>query len=287
MGIFLESRKNRRKNNQDNYWYMEYRINLEAALKVYLIADGMGGLEKGEKFSKLAIELWQHKLLDFIMGEKFSGCSLKAQIDELSSFSYRVMQEINEEVYQYGLDNGIYGGTTLTTAILFWDQLIVANCGDSPAFLLVEDKLRRLTVEHNVAEQLIRTHKIERGSETYYQKKNLLTDFIGKYAPVEPHVIRLPYHEEDLLLMGSDGAFGDILEDELLNILLENEDEKIIPTILDYVVQKGENDNQTMILYRGKNETKEAYIEKVEEEKQAEEKGKNKKKKPFFQRLFS
>ncbi len=285
MGIFLESRKNKRKNNQDNYCYMEYRINLEAALKVYLVADGMGGLEKGEKFSKLAIETWQHKLLQFIMGEQFSGCSLKEQIDGLYAFSYNVMQEINEEVYQYGLDNGIYGGTTLTTAILFWDQLIVANCGDSPAFLLCEGKLRRLTMEHNVAEQLIRTNKIERGSKTYHEKKNLLTDFIGKYAPAEPHVIRLPYREEDLLIMGSDGAFGDILESELLEILLENEDEKMIPTILDYVAQKGENDNQTMILYRGKNEAKEAYIEKVEEDEK-EKKKKEKKNASFFRRFF-
>lgn len=286
MGIFLESRKNKRKDNQDNYCYMEYRINLEAALKVYLIADGMGGLEKGEKFSKMAINLWQHKLLEFIMGEKFSGCSLKKQIDGLCSFSYRAIQEINEEVYQYGLDNGIYGGTTLTTAILFWDQLIVANCGDSPAFLLVGEKLKRLTMEHNVAEQLIRTHKIERGSETYYQKKNLLTEFIGKYAPVEPHVIRMPYREEDLLLMGSDGAFGELLESELLEILLENEDSDIISAIFDYAVQKGENDNQTMILYRGRNETKEAYIEKIEEEKLVEEKKENTKKPSFFRRLF-
>lgn len=286
MGIFLESRKNKRKNNQDNYCYMEYRINLEAALKVYLVADGMGGLEKGEQFSKMAIGLWQHKLLEFLMGDKFSGCSLKAQIDGLCAFSYRVIQEINEEVYQYGLDNGIYGGTTLTTAILFWDQLIVANCGDSPAFLLTGDKLKRLTMEHNVAEQLIRTHKIERGSETYYQKKNLLTDFIGKYAPVEPHVIRLPYREEDLLLMGSDGAFGELLESELLELLLENEDSDIISAVFDYAVQKGENDNQTMILYRGKNETKEAYIEKIEEEKQIEEKKERTKKSSFFRRLF-
>lgn len=286
MGIFLESRKNKRKDNQDNYCYMEYRINLEAALKVYLIADGMGGLEKGEKFSKMAINLWQHKLLEFIMGEKFSGCSLKKQIDGLCSFSYRAIQEINEEVYQYGLDNGIYGGTTLTTAILFWDQLIVANCGDSPAFLLTGDKLKRLTMEHNVAEQLIRTHKIERGSETYYQKKNLLTEFIGKYAPVEPHVVRMPYREEDLLLMGSDGAFGELLESELLEILLENEDSDIISAVFDYAVQKGENDNQTMILYRGRNETKEAYIEEIEEEKLVEEKRENTKKSSFFRRFF-
>lgn len=286
MGIFLESRKNKRKNNEDNYCYMEYRINLEAALKVYLVADGMGGLEKGEVFSKMAIELWQHKLLKFLMGERFSGCSLKAQIDGLCAFSYRVMREINEEVYQYGLDKGIYGGTTLTTAILFWDQLIVANCGDSPVFLVVGDKLKRLTMEQNVAEQLIRTHKIERGSDIYYQKKNLLTDFIGKYAPVEPYVVRLSYHEDDLLLMGSDGAFGELSESEILELILENEDSHIIPTIFDYAAQKGENDNQTMILYRGKNEAKEAYIEKIEEEKQGGEKKEVTKKAFFFRKLF-
>lgn len=285
MGIFLESRKNKRKDNQDNYCYMEYRVNLEAALKVYLVADGMGGLEQGDQFSKLAISLWQHKLLDFIMGEQFLHCSLKRQIDGLCAFSYHVMQEINEEVYQYGLDNGIYGGTTLTTAILFWDQLIVANCGDSPAFLLVKDKLKRLTREHNVAEQMIRMNKIERGSKLYYQKKNLLTEFIGKHGTVEPHVIRLPYEEENLLILGSDGAFGELLDGELLQLLLEYDDTEIISAIFDYAVQKGENDNQTMILYRGQNETKEAHIEKIEEEKD-EQQEKTTRHVSFFRKLF-
>ena len=123
MPVYFESRTNKRKVNQDRYYYMEYRINHEAMLRIFLVADGMGGLAKGEKASDLASRKWLQKLQQMTLSEDFLGKSLTEQMEGIKRFSYQVVQEINEEVYRELMDQGIEGGTTLTAGILFFHTL--------------------------------------------------------------------------------------------------------------------------------------------------------------------
>ena len=260
MPVFFETRTNRRQVNQDRYFYMEYRVNHEAMLKVFLVADGMGGLSKGEKASAMASEKWLLKLQKMTLSEEFLGRTLTEQIEALKRFSYRAVQEINEEVYRELMDQGIEGGTTLTAGILFWDTLILSNCGDSPAYLLKEDgSLLRLTRDQNVAEELGRQGKITRDSSTYEQKKHMLTDYIGKYRKAAPSVISVEYQKGEILLFGSDGAFGEVGEEDLRAILLreKNQPEQVIGAVFRRAEELGEEDNQTMILYLEEREKEE------------------------------
>ena len=252
MSVYFETRKNKRQVNQDRHFYMEYRINHEAQLKVFLIADGMGGLSKGEKASAMAAEKWLLKLQKMSISDEFLGRTLTDQIERLKRFSYRSVQEINEEVYRELTDQGIEGGTTLTAGILFWDTLILSNCGDSPAYLYqAEGSLVKLTKDQNVAEELVRQQKITRDSRTYDQKKHMLTDYIGKYRKAAPNVISVEYRKGDFLLLGSDGAFGSLREEELKNLISSQKEcpQQIIGTIFRKAEELGEEDNQTMILY--------------------------------------
>lgn len=271
MPVYFESRTNKRKVNQDRHFYVEYRINHEALIKVFLVADGMGGLAKGEKASQMAAEKWLLKLQKTTLSGEFLGKSLTEQIECLKRFSYRAVREINEEVYRELTDQGIEGGTTLTAAILFWDTLILSNCGDSPAYLFQkEGGILKLTKDQNVAEELLRQGKIVKDSDDYEQKKHMLTDYIGKYRPAVPAVVSLDYQKGDILFLGSDGAFGSLREDELKEIVQREQErpEKIIGAVFRKAEGLGEEDNQTMILYM--------------EEK--EEKIKETKKKGFFRR---
>lgn len=273
MPVYFESRKNKRQVNQDRHFYMEYRINHEALLKVFLVADGMGGLARGEKASQMAAEKWLLKLQKTTLSEEFLGRSLTEQIECLKRFSYKAVQEINEEVYQELTNQGIEGGTTLTAGILFWDTLILSNCGDSPAYLFQgEGGLIKLTKDQNVAEELVRQGKITRDDYIYAQKKHMLTDYIGKYRAAAPAVVSLDYKKGDILLLGSDGAFGSLRENELKELIQREKGrpEQIIGTIFRKVEEMGEEDNQTMILYM--------------EEKEEEPKKKEPKKKGLFRR---
>ncbi|MCI5597686.1 MAG: SpoIIE family protein phosphatase [Lachnospiraceae bacterium] len=260
MPVYFESRTNKRKVNQDRYYYMEYRINHEAMLRIFLVADGMGGLAKGEKASDLASRKWLQKLQQMTLSEDFLGKSLTEQMEGIKRFSYQVVQEINEEVYRELMDQGIEGGTTLTAGILFFHTLILSNCGDSPAYLYQKDgSLIKLTRDQNVAEELVRQKKITRDSPLYEQKKHMLTDYIGKYRLAAPCVVSLDYQKGDMLLLGSDGAFGNLKEEELKNLIAgqKSHPEQLIETIFRKTEEMGEEDNQTMILYYEEEEKEE------------------------------
>ena len=260
MPVYFESRTNKRKVNQDRYYYMEYRINHEAMLRIFLVADGMGGLAKGEKASDLASRKWLQKLQQMTLSEDFLGKSLTEQMEGIKRFSYQVVQEINEEVYRELMDQGIEGGTTLTAGILFFHTMILSNCGDSPAYLYQKDgSLIKLTRDQNVAEELVRQKKITRDSPLYEQKKHMLTDYIGKYRLAAPCVVSLDYQKGDMLLLGSDGAFGNLKEEELKNLIAgqKSHPEQLIETIFRKTEEMGEEDNQTMILYYEEEEKEE------------------------------
>lgn len=264
MPVYFESRKNRRRVNQDHHLYMEYRVNHEAMIKVFVVADGMGGLSCGELASSLAVEKWILKLHQLTMSKDFLGKSITEQIESLKMFSFSVVEEINQEVYQELSNQGVNGGTTLTAGILFFHHLILTNCGDSPAYYYHEKEksLIKISKDQNVAEELLRQGKTTKNSSMYMQKKHMLTDYIGKYREAVPHVCALSFQPGDTLILGSDGAFGELSEEIIRKIVIHNEahPEQIIKDILNESEKMGEEDNQTLILY-----TEEKVMEKKEE----------------------
>ncbi len=260
MPVYFDSRKNKRRTNQDYHLYMEYRVNHEAMIRAMLVADGMGGLACGEVAAEKAGQKWIMKLQKLTISREFLGRSLNEQMELLKSFSYHVVNEINEEIYQELSNQGVTGGTTLTTAIFYWDTLIFSNCGDSPAYYYgKEDCLfYRISKEQNAAEELLKEGKVEKGSMAYWKHKHMLTDYIGKYRKAEPYVAAVPFKKGDCLLIGSDGAFGRLDEEMIKNSIGRYYDhpEKMIPYIIMEAEKQGEEDNQTLLCYKEEPERK-------------------------------
>lgn len=253
MPVYFESRKNKRKTNQDYCLYIEYRINHEAMIKTMIVADGMGGLACGEEAATLAGEKWVLKLQKLTMSKNFLGKSLKDQMEQLKHFSYEVYQEINEEIYQYLYNQGVKGGTTLTAAIYYWDTLILSNCGDSPAYYYSEKKNQflKLSKEHNAAEEMLREGKVTKESLEYWKHKNMLTDYLGKYRKAEPYVTTVLFEKGDCILIGSDGAYGKLNDESMKSAILKgcNRPNQIVKNILEAAEKQGEEDNQTLMCY--------------------------------------
>ena len=253
MPVYYESRKNKRRTNQDYHLYMEYRVNHEAMIKAMLVADGMGGLACGEVASDLAGRKWMLKLHQLTMSKDFLGKTLNEQIEQLKLFSYKVVKEINEEVYQELNDKGITGGTTLSTAILYWDTLIFSNCGDSPAFYYngQEKRVCKISREQNAAEELLAEGKVEKNSPEYWKHKNMLTDYIGKYRQSNPYTASIPFRKGDLILIGSDGAYGKLDESEIGRLMEQyyHMPDRLIKNIMEEAEKQGEEDNQTLVCY--------------------------------------
>ena len=250
MAFFFASEINRRSSNEDSYCQMEIRMNAEAAVKAMVVADGMGGLSGGKYYSEAAVNIWYQELIRTLMSERFGGNPLDRQIEILQEFSREIYSELNQRLYKNGLDAGIKGGTTLSAVIHFWDTIIVSNCGDSPVYGIKDGRLTLISEVQNVAEKMVREGKTVTGSVLYYQNKNRLLDYLGKRKECVPYCKSFLAEEVDGILMGSDGAFGDLSLEEMETTLSKCErPRKVIGHIFEAARGAGEEDNQTAILY--------------------------------------
>ncbi|MDO5146326.1 MAG: serine/threonine-protein phosphatase [Eubacteriales bacterium] len=251
MAFYFETEKNKRSANEDSFCHMEMRINLEASVSAMVVADGMGGLSDGKMYSETAVELWYRGLLQTMMGEGFRDCSLHQQIETLEEYSEHIFERINRRLYKKGLDAGVKGGTTLSTAIHFWDTWIIANCGDSPIYGMKNGVLSLLGEIQNVANQMVKKGTTKEGSSLFYQNKNRLTDYLGKRGEVHPFCARLSEKEADCILIGSDGAFGNLDLDAIEKIFnTQQAPGQMIKELFEQARASGEEDNQTVILYQ-------------------------------------
>ena len=249
MVFFSESLQNKRSRNEDSCCHMDLKMNHEATVSAFAVADGMGGLSAGNLYAETAISIWYQELVNILMSEDFKDCSLENQIDSLKDFCQDVFDKINQRLYKKGMDAGLKGGTTLTTAIHFWDTWIFANCGDSPIYVMRKDKLELISDIQNLAWQLVKEGKTQIGSTLFQQNKNRLLEYLGRRQETRPHLVCLEGDQVQCVLMGSDGAFGNIRQGHLEKMIKDKKEKsQILSAILEYARNLGENDNQTAFL---------------------------------------
>ena len=248
MIFFSESLQNKRSRNEDSLCHMDLQMNHEATVSAFVVADGMGGLSEGHQYSRKALDLWYEELLKLMMGEDFRGCALKAQIEVLEEFCAEVFHGINRKLYKAGMDLGIKGGTTLSAAVFFWDSWIISNCGDSPVYVLKGEKLELASDIQNLAWKYVKEGRTKVGSSLFLQNKNRLTEFLGRRQEIHPHCMVLDGREVDGILLGSDGAFGNLTPEQMEEILRSEEPARALPRLLEAAREGGEKDNQTAFL---------------------------------------
>ena len=188
-----------RPNNED-------RFVLDPDRQVFLVADGMGGQESGEKASGLAADIIPRALENHLKKE------------DASSAVRHAMDEANQAIIHAGRHQvaGRRMGTTAVVAVQRDDQIYIASLGDSRAYLIRGDRVDQLTNDHTVADALERngtlTHEQARNSPW----KNVLYKFLGCAEMTEGPEIR-PFAPQagDRLVLGSDGLTNFTTHDDL------------------------------------------------------------------------
>src|SRR5438067_13481432 len=128
-----------RTNNEDRYI-------ADPQNQVFLVADGMGGQERGEQASGLAAEIIPRVVHDRLAAQEDASHALQ-----------RALTEANQAIVQAGQSQpaGRRMGTTAVLAVQQANRVYVASLGDSRAYLIRGDRVEQLTVDHSVAQALV------------------------------------------------------------------------------------------------------------------------------------
>jgi PPM family protein phosphatase len=173
---------------------------------MFAVADGLGGHEKGEVASSLAIETVT------------SGFRAAAAGDAHATLLQRLVQAANIQVYEAGRaasPGGISMGTTIVACALRFDRAAVAHVGDSRCYLVRQGRATLLTRDHTVVNDQIRMGILSAKEAAQSEARHLLSRSLGNDLFVGVETSEHQIFSGDVLLLCSDGLHGSIETAEL------------------------------------------------------------------------
>lgn len=219
---------------------------LLAAPSVLAVADGMGGHHGGEVASRIAVE----ELERVEAGGADSRAAAAAVQEALAAAQARIADYAAE---QGSKDPVWYAGTTVVAAVLATDDAgpvwVVANLGDSRAYLLTEEGLRRVSVDHSVVQELLDAGRITPAQAAVHPERHVVTRALGGPGVPEPDFFRLPAAPDARLLLCSDGISGMIDDAAIARVLAEVPDpQDAADRLVVEALEAGGLDNATAVV---------------------------------------
>jgi len=223
-----------RPNNED-------RFVVDLDNNIFLVADGMGGQERGEQASGMAADIIPRVVNDRL-----------AANDGADEAVRKALAEANEAIVNAGRSQpeGRRMGTTAVLALRRADQVFVAGLGDSRAYLIRNDKVEQLTVDHSVAQALVTSGALTPEEARHSPYQHVLHKFLGCAGMVEGAEV-CPFSPQvgDRLLLASDGLTNYVSEDDLCAGAKQYPNpqawaERLVETAL----ERGSRDNVTCVV---------------------------------------
>ena len=243
-----------RTNNEDRYSITAYRMERSSTpVLLAIVADGIGGHNAGEVASDLTVETIVNRL---------TGSKIKTPIHQLQE----ALLEANEVVAQAARSNHAQQGmgSTVVTTWIIGSKLFTATVGDSRIYLMRDDSLRQISIDHTWVQEAIDHNIIQPDQARDHPQAHVLRRYIGAQKQTVPDLrLRLKDNENDeqseanqglilqssdMLLLCTDGL-TDLVEDyEIRQVLEEKNPLQAVEHLTDMALERGGHDNITIVI---------------------------------------
>ena len=232
-----------RKNNEDACFVIPNQ-------DVYIVAYGVGGNNSGEIASSTAVE----SLASFVKANDLGLCGSP---DEIFGFFTEALDIANRRVFEMGREDSACRGMASTVVMSYINggSAYLANVGDSRAYLFRNGRLKRITKDHTYVNELIDQGVITEKEAESHSQKNVITKAIGAESEVEPDFYKVGLARGDIMLLCTDGLYGEVGEDRMADMLrlAVSKDVKmndLCGAFVDEAILAGGRDNITVICIR-------------------------------------
>lgn len=233
----------KRKENQDCFC-------IEDNLRLYVVADGMGGHLAGEVAGRMVVDSIRNYFMALAANPK--QLPLDKRDDSLSSEANHLLNAVdyaNAQVYQASVDQSECRGMGSTVAALLFTPhtFVAANVGDSSIYLIQTNRIERLSVPHTV---MAAQTALEPDQRLNYGPdfQHMLTRGIGIEADVEPDFCESQLYDGDRFVICSDGLSDKVTPAEILRTVTGNRPDRICQDLIDLANARGGDDNITVIV---------------------------------------
>ncbi len=235
----------KRANNED-------RFIVDPKNKLFVVADGMGGQECGERASQLATEIIPRVLRD------------KLQEEPAEQAVQDALDEANQAIINEGQTQapGRRMGTTAVVAFQKDKLFYVAGLGDSRAYLIRNGRVDQLTMDHTVADALERNGALTPEQAAISPWKHVLYKFLGCVEMNEGAEVR-PFMPEpgDRLLLASDGMTNHVSPADLIEGAAHYSNPQLwAEHLVNLALERGSRDNVTCVIVSFNAESRDSGI---------------------------
>lgn len=235
----------KRKKNEDAFLSDDH-------MKLYVVADGMGGHKGGWLASTMVIETIRDYLKQ--IEDQKETQEPENPHDGLSKKAKHLLSGIhlaNQGIHKVSVSNPSYHGMgTTIPALYFTDKtLVAANVGDSPIYLIHKGDIEALSVSHTVAAEHT-TLNLGGDNPLGYGFEHVLTRAVGVGETVDVHILETPCYKGDILVLCSDGLSNKVLPEEILAIVSKTQPQTASRSLIDLANERGGDDNATVIVLK-------------------------------------
>ncbi|MCU0246479.1 MAG: protein phosphatase 2C domain-containing protein [Bryobacter sp.] len=225
-----------RTNNEDS-------LELAPDVGLYLVADGMGGAQAGERASRLALD----SVAEVVRAAFQQGIPPSVTLLE------GAFHEANRRVLQLAsTDDDLEGmGTTMVGVLVAGDDLIICSVGDSRAYAMKGGELYDITVDQSWVNDVGRRLGIDEETLRTHPMRHVLTMAIGVGQSLRINTYQMRLEPGEQLLLSSDGLHGVVERAVIARVLGSSGTlEQKCATLIQAAKDLGGPDNITALLLR-------------------------------------
>jgi protein phosphatase len=228
-----------------------YPSSVTDSVTVQIVADGMGGAAGGEMASRTAIGAF----VDIVLRTP----NLILRLDKQSTQDVLTRMAGRFELIKQALEDAVRRdptltgmGTTMTLAVNFRADLLVAHVGDSRAYLFRKGHLERLTRDQTLVQSLLEKGAISPEEMASHPMRHVLAGVLGtKGKPIDVELRFIGLEDGDQMLLCSDGLTEMVAETAIAEALVAAPTaEAACRRLVDLAIGRGGKDNVTAVVSR-------------------------------------
>jgi len=224
---------------------------------ILAVSDGMGGALAGEVASQMAVDTVSKSFLNADPERTYSPNDFS---ETLIGKLYNATIYANHLIHQQGRSDPQFNGmgATFTGSALTPEAVDLIQVGDSRGYLIRNNQVYQITKDQSLVQQLIDANQISAEEAETHTLKNVILQALGAQSEIFPIAARMTPHQNDILLLCSDGLSNKVSGADMKEIILRNVNSSEDKDSLKYACaelvkeanERGGEDNITLILAR-------------------------------------
>jgi serine/threonine protein phosphatase PrpC len=240
---------------------------VDAAMGLYIVADGMGGHAAGEVASARAVEVVRnHLAANRSLLKDLAKDPSQANRAAAASLVEVAIQRACSDIYKTATTDATKRGmgTTFVCLVVSGAKAVIGHVGDSRVYLVRNGQGHRLTEDHTLIAAQLKAGTITKDQAATSQYRNVITRAVGIQESVQVDTLLVDLVPGDVFVLCSDGLHGYLSDEEVAALVASTPPMEQPERFVALANERGGKDNITTVVVTIRGDAESSTEEAVE-----------------------